>query len=187
MHLLCPADDSHRIVGPDSHQIVDDQEIFAPSPDDYPDLLHDNLQQEPSSTGFNVDANGSTGLRRQLDAVRTDIEHWQFVMEYDDIPDIIWDLWKMHKYYGTIHDFEEILEDAITDGEKLIERLTGIPAAVDNEEIGKMGLKEWCAEISSLMSQVHRAIASITVKLDSVRGWQVKKYPAILCPRDPDS
>jgi hypothetical protein len=187
MHPLIQADGSPRMAGPDTHQSIQDPEIFAPSPDDYPDLLNDHLQPELPSTHSVVDHNGRTSLRLLLDKIRTDIEHWQFVMEYDDIPDIIWDLWKMHKYHGTIHDFEEILEDAIKDGEKFIDRLMGITAAVDAEEIGNIVLKEWCAEISSLMSQVHRAMASISLKLDLVRGWQVKKYPAILCPRDLDS
>jgi hypothetical protein len=166
--------------------MVDNEEIFAPSPDDYPERLVDNFIQEAPSTGSNVEHYGSKQLWRQLDKVKVEIEHWQFVMEYDDIPDIIWDLWNMHKYLGTIRDFEEILEDAIKDGEMFIQRLMGITAAADQEEMGKIDLKDWFTEVSSLMSQVHRAIASMSVRLDFVRGWQVKKYPKVLCPRDQD-
>jgi hypothetical protein len=163
-----------------------DQELFAPSTNDYPELLAYDSTEEPAYNLSHVEDYRDTPVRRQLDKVKVDIEHWQFVMEYDDIPEIIWDLWKMHKHQWTVQDFQEILEDAIKDGEKLIQRLIGITEVADHEGLETTDLKDFITEISSLMFQVHRAIASISVRLDFSRGWQVKKYPKVLCPRDWD-
>jgi len=182
IYLLCSTDANARRVGAD----MADQELFAPSPNDYPELLAYDLTEEPSSNHSHVKDYRDTPVWRQLDKVKADIEHWQFVMEYDDVPDIIWDLWKMHKYQGTVQDFQEILEDAIKDGERLIQRLMGITEVANHEGLETMDLKDFITEISLLMFQVHRAIASILVRLDFSRGWQVKKYPKVLCPRDWD-
>jgi hypothetical protein len=75
-----------------------DQELFAPSTNDYPELLAYNSTEEPAYNLSHVEDYRDTPVWCQLDKVKVDIEHWQFVMEYDDIPEIIWDLWKMHKH-----------------------------------------------------------------------------------------
>ncbi|KIM70973.1 hypothetical protein PILCRDRAFT_94068 [Piloderma croceum F 1598] len=127
-----------------------DQELFAPSTNDYPELLAYNSTEEPAYNLSHVEDYRDTPVWCQLDKVK------------------------------------EILEDAIKDGEKLIQRLIGITEVADHEGLETTDLKDFITEISSLMFQVHRAIASISVRLDFSRGWQVKKYPKVLCPRDWD-
>jgi len=125
---------------------------------------------------------GKNDLWPQLDLIFTEIQRWEFVREYNDLSGIIWGLWKYHQSRGSMEKFEEHLSQAVTDGEMYIQRLTEMISGRLMDDTLMVDLNEWNVEISLMYSQVHRAIAWSSIRLDMVRTGLVDRYPDILHP-----
>ena len=122
-------------------------------------------------------------LWHQLQIVGAKVDEWQFVAEYDDLPTVIWGLWKHHKSAGTTDIFQDFIRGAIAQGEEYILMLIDIfPTQVGRD----VDLKPWGMEVLELLSKVHRAIAALKIRLEMVQSGMAKKHPKILCPQHLD-
>ena len=160
-------------------------DCFAPSSEEYPHLPIHTPKAGPSQTSRTVTHHANAKWWRQLDISLAEIGRWSFVRDYDELPSILWECWMDHETRGTVNLFETYLENAIREGEHYIQMLTDLLVGQIEEETGCMDFKEWSIDIALLFSQVHRAIAFVTIRLDLVRKGLVQKYPAILCSLDP--
>ena len=107
------------------------------------------------------------------------IDQWRFVANYEDLPEIVWDIWKCHRSSGTIRHFTGFLKEEIAQGERYISGLISIMPEGLQEGVD---LKEWSIELAELFSKVHRSMAALQIRLEQVESGSVKKYPNILCP-----
>jgi hypothetical protein len=137
--------------------------FFAPSPEDYPHLPISYSKDLALQTHQKSIRGSQTNWWRELEIVCTEIGHWPFVCDYDDLPRVIWDHWMDHETQGTTVQFEKYLQDAIEEGQNHIQRLTDILVGQMDKEPKTMDFREWSIDIALLFSQVHRAIAFISL------------------------
>jgi len=119
-----------------------------------------------------------------LDAIRLDANKWYPLQHFEDLPSIIWDIWKDHKRRGGQDIFREVIASDITDGRMYLERIKGI---ISNGEVVGMDasdLTDFLIELSELQSRIHMVIATLQVRLDMVTSGLVDQFPKILCPTD---
>ena len=99
--------------------------------------------------------------------------------EYDNLPTIIWEVWKHHNSARTSDIFQNFLHEAIAQGEEYILMLIDIfPMQVGRD----VDLKPWGMKLLELLSKVHRAIAALKIRLEMVQLGMAKRRPNILCP-----
>jgi hypothetical protein len=159
-------------------------DCFAPSSEEYPHLPIHQPKDGYNQTGQTRTHRANTRWWRQLEISLANIGQWTFIRDYDELPGILWECWMDHEARGTVNRFETYLENAIQEGEHYIQMLTDLVVEQIEDDQGCMDFKEWSIDIGLLFSQVHRAIAFVTIRLDLVRKGLVQKYPAILCPPD---
>jgi hypothetical protein len=114
-------------------------------------------------------------LWQKVQSIGMDIDRWVFVSQFDDLQEIVWDVWRYRRSVGTIN----FLREEIGKGEAFIQRLMEVMPSGGE---AKDDLMEWCSEMSELLSRVHRAIAVLQSKLDLVESGLQKTYPTILQP-----
>jgi hypothetical protein len=117
---------------------------------------------------------------QHLQRVGSEIDRWQFVADYDNLPEIVWEVWNNMRSGTSYHAFTCWLNKEIHLGNKYIASLMDlIPEALGE---GEGDLKEWGLELGELLTKVHRAIAALNIRRDQVEAGLVRKYPNILCP-----
>jgi len=157
-------------------------DMFCPSPVNYQNGPIPSMEAQIVAGRRPTIRQGQNHLWQQLDSIFTEIQRWQFVREYNDLSSIIWDLWMYHQGEGSLEKFEEHLSQAVTDGEMYIQRLTEMLSGRLMDDMLMVDLSQWSVEISLMYSQVHRAIAWSSIRLDMVRTGLMDQYPDILHP-----
>jgi len=140
---------------------------------------HITLPQESPMSTRSVEGPKSGPTWRRLLDLGSEIDRWWFVADYDNLTEMVWDIWKPRHLDRSFHSFAQVLREEIARGDRYASHLMEIlPDKFEADE----DLKEWVMELSELLFKVHRAVAALGVRLEMVETGLVRRYPNILCP-----
>src|SRR5882762_9535975 len=157
--------------------------LATDAPNSPNNMTRNTLEPQPSNSG------GGTGpapteaspdltlvllLWDQLGKLSSEIDEWRFLRDFDELPTIIWELWRHHRAARTINIFNEVIMAEIEVGEGFVRQLKEmLPSCL----VDRMDMFEWAEQISDMLGRVREALAQLQFRLELTENGMTEKYP----------
>jgi hypothetical protein len=107
------------------------------------------------------------------------MDGWKFLRDFNELPTIIWELWRHHKVARTIHIFKEVITAEIEVGQGFTLWLKEmLPSCL----VDGMDMFKWAEEVSDMLGNIREAVVQLQFQLELMENGMTEKYPNILCP-----